>query len=244
MHPKISTETRIRDCLVKHGELLFQDSPTFYKFTKNDEADRLLNDLERHPHAFVLASIMDRQIKAERAWLIPFRIKEKLGDFSMSTLRRQSEDDVKTLMTQPESLHRYANKMANLFFKAVQLIDYQYNADASRIWEERPSIAMVVYRFLQFEGIGPKIASMDANILARVFKVEFSDYYSIDISADVHVRRVFGRLGLTNSDATVDQLIFRARGLYPAFPGLMDFPHMRLVKGGAGRESCFAKIVT
>lgn len=167
---------------------------------------------------------MDRQVKAERAWLIPYRILEKLGDISMGTLLQQSEDDVRTLMTRPEPLHRYANKMANLFFKAVQLIKHQYNADASLIWDERPSSATVVYRFLQFEGIGPKIASMDANLLARVFKVEFSDYYSIDISADVHVRRVFERLGLTNSDATVDQLIFWARGLCPEFPGLMDFP--------------------
>lgn len=82
---------------------------------------------------------MDRQIKAERAWCIPLRIMEKLGDCSMSTLLQQSEDDVKTLMTRPEPLHRYANKMANLFFKAVQLINQQYNADASLIWDERPS---------------------------------------------------------------------------------------------------------
>lgn len=139
MNANITAENRIRVRLVKYGESLFQASPTFHRFTKNDEADRLLNDLERHPHAFVLASIMDRQIKAERAWCIPLRIMEKLGDCSMSTLLQQSEDDVKTLMTRPEPLHRYANKMANLFFKAVQLINQQYNADASLIWDERPS---------------------------------------------------------------------------------------------------------
>jgi hypothetical protein len=92
------------------------------------------------------------------------------------------------------------------------------------IWKDRPSSATVVYRFREFDGVGPKIASMATNILARQFKVEFSDYFSIDISADVHVRRVFRRLGLTPPDASVDQLIFRAQGLHREFPGLMDFP--------------------
>jgi endonuclease III len=94
-----------------------------------------------------------------------------------------------------------------------------------------------VYRFLEFDGVGPKIASMAANILARDFKLPFSDYYSIDISADVHVRRVFGRLGLITPDASEERLssrtIFRARGLNPKFPGLMDLPAWEI-----GRQWC------
>jgi endonuclease-3 len=63
---------------------------------------------------------------------------------------------------------------------------------------------------------------MAANILARHFKVPFSDYYSIDVSADVHVRRVFGRLGLVGEDASVEQIVYRARDLHPVFPALLD----------------------
>jgi len=229
-------ENCIRDRLVEHGEALFRAPADLVRFTQDDAADRLLNDLVDHPHAFVLASVMDRQIKAERAWLIPYRFMEKLGSFSMKTLLEQSESDIQRLMSEPEALHRFVDIMSDCFFKAVRRIADQYESDASRIWQGRPSSATVVYRFLEFDGVGPKIATMDANILAREFKIDFADHYSIDISADVHVRRVFGRLGLTPQDATVDQLIFRARGLHPEFPGLMDFPAWEI-----GRNWCRPK---
>lgn len=218
-------QTWVRDQLVNHGKKLFDAPKEPVRFTKNDEADSLLNDLDRFPHAFVLACAMDRQVRAERAWLIPHRIRQKLnGDFSIAKLAGLSVDDVRELMSKPEPLHRFVDIMSLIFHAAVRRIVNDYEGDASRIWRGHPSSAEVVYRFLEFEGIGPKIANMAANGLAREHKVPFADYYSIDVSADIHVRRVFGRLGLTGPEPTVDQCIFRARALNPEFPGLMDLP--------------------
>ena len=100
----------------------------------------------------------------------------------------------------------------------------QYQGNASLIWENKPSSSTVVYRFLEFDGVGPKIATMATNILARDFKIPLSDYYSIDISVDIHVRRVLKRLGLIPPKATTEQIIYRARSLNPEFPGLLDNP--------------------
>jgi len=215
-------EKHIRDRLVEHGEALFSASKQHIQFTAVPEADALLNDLTNHPHAFVLACVMDRQIKAEKAWLIPYRISEKLGGFSMAVLRSLSRDEVNRLMTQPEPLHWLVDKMSGFFHSTVQRIASHYAGDASRIWTGKPSSAEVVYRFLEFDGVGPKIASMAANILAREFKIPFADYFSIDISADV--RRVFSRLRLCAADATVEQVIYKAKALHPEFPGMMDSP--------------------
>jgi len=216
----------ISEKLIARGQKLF-DAPkqlAAVKFTDVPEADVLLKDLENHPHAYVLACVMDRQIEAERAWVIPYRFSQNLGEFSIEKLKELTLADVCRIMSQPEPLHRFVDTMSKNFYSAIQRINNQYSGDASRIWAGNPSSAEVVYRFLEFDGVGPKIATMATNILARDFKIPFADYFSIDISADVHVRRVFARLELSAADASVEQVIYKARSLYPKFPGIMDLP--------------------
>lgn len=228
-------ERSIRDRLVEQGWALFKaPRKELIRFTGVLEADMLLNDLEHHPHAFVLACVMDRQIKAEKAWLIPYYIAKRLGgEFSMEALSQLSVEDTVRLMREPEPLHRFVNQMSTLFHLAVQHLMNKYRGNAALIWYDRPSSAMVIYRFLGFKGVGPKIASMAANILARKFKIPLSDYFSIDISPDIHVRRVFARLGLCPENPTAEQVIYKARALYPEFPGIMDEPCWRI-----GRNWC------
>jgi endonuclease III len=64
---------------------------------------------------------------------------------------------------------------------------------------------------------------MAANILARQFMIPFSDYCSIDVSPDIHVRRVMQRNGLVSKNATNDAIIYKAREMCPEFPGVIDF---------------------
>jgi endonuclease III len=191
-------------------------------FTDEIESDEFLNDLKNYPHAFVLACIMDRQIKAERAWKIPYLVCKEFDSFTISELSKiELEEYIRFF--EFERLHRFNKTMAELFFKAVLKIKYDYNGNASNIWNDKPSSASVVYKFLEFEGSGIKISTMAANILARQFKIPFSDYYSIDISPDVHIKRVMKRLGLVPKNAENDLIIYKARELNPEFPGIIDF---------------------
>lgn len=219
--------------LVELGQDLFQAPKKFIETTKVPEADALLNDIENYPHFFVLACLMDRQLRAERAWLIPYKISLKIGSTSFNAFSQLSQEEIRDHMSRPESLHRFVEIMSKYLFLGIGRIRDQYQGDASKIWAGKPSSAELVYRFLEFEGVGPKIATMAANILARDYKVPLSDYFSIDISADVHIRRVFARLGICPEDASVEQVIFKARSLYPEFPGLMDLPCWEI-----GRQWC------
>jgi endonuclease III len=209
--------------LVKIGKERFENpQENSVHLLDNEEENNFLNDLTNYPHAYVLACCMDRQVKAEIAWRVPVRLKEIIGDFSIEILKEISLDEYKEIFY-ANSLHRFNDTMAEVFYKAVHRIDRDYEGDASKIWANNPCSATVVYRFLQFEGIGIKIATMSTNILARQFKVPFSDYYSIDISPDVHILRVLRRSGLVDRDAGIDSIIYKARELNPEFPGIIDF---------------------
>lgn len=210
--------------LVQHGMTLFRAERVPTNFTRIPEANALLNDLERFPHAFVMACVTDRQVKAEVAWRIPYELYKRLGGLSFDLLRTVSRDRFRELFAEPNPLHRFPDTMSENVYEAIQLIGSRYEGNAANIWQGTPPSAEVVLRLLAFRGVGPKIATMATNILARAFKVKFSDYYSVDVSVDVHLRRVFTRLGLISQSASVEEVIYRARALHPEFPGLMDLP--------------------
>ena len=202
-----------------------------------DEALKLLIDLERYPHAYVIGCLMDRLWPAERVWPIPYALKQRLGTFEIRNLAELQVEDFLKVMKIPSPLHWLTETMGNVVFLAVQRILSNYNGDASKIWSGTPSSASIVNHFWGFHGAGQKIATMATNILVRKFRIPVSDRYSIDISVDTHIKRVFTRLGFVPEDASNDQIIFRAREMYPEYPGIFDLPVWEL-----GRNSCCAVI--
>jgi len=209
--------------IVKMGIDYFENSKKDIDYIKDKKAKKLITDFKNFPHAYVLACLMARRIKAERAWLIPQKIYEKLNTFDIYELSKFKVEEYKKIFNQ-EKLHIYNNDMANIFYCGIQDIIEKYNGNASEIWKRKPSSSTVVYRFLEFKGCGIKIATMATNILARDYKIIFSDYYSIDISPDVHVMRVMERMGYVPKNASKEMVIYKARDLNPEFPGIIDFP--------------------
>jgi endonuclease III len=118
--------------------------------------------------------------------------------------------------------------MSKALYLAVKRIEKQYDSDASNIWSDEPSSAELVSRFLEFDYVGVKIATMAANTLARDYKMPLKDKYSIDISPDIHVKRVFHRMGLvvskdlSFSEIDTTKVVYKAREINPEFPGILD----------------------
>ena len=208
-----------------------------------DDARALVNDLERYPHAFVLACIADRQTKADIAWSLPHAIREAASGFEFDTLRGLSEDQWTSVLA--SSGHRLATEMERLLPAAIGHIGDRYGGDASRIWASGSSGAAVARRFLAFDGVGPKIANMAVNILIRDFGIRLTRPMP-DIAVDTHVLRVFERLGLLgrleHSQLRSTQgkqqlrLQLRARELNPEWPGELDWPAWLV-----GRTWCHAR---
>ena len=200
-------------------------------YLADTEISAFVNDLKQRPHSFVLACLMTPQIIAERAWRIPYEVCKKFGS-GMTDLVEVPEDEYLKFFNE-KGLHRNGTKMAGVFHKALLRIRDVYNNDASKIWSGNPSSSTVVYRFLQFYGCGIKISTMATNILARDFKVPFSDHYSIDISPDRHVKRVMKRIGYVDEKATPEMIIYKARELNPEYPGIIDISCFEI-----GRDFC------
>lgn len=209
------------ELLIEKSKKLFKEDKAIVHLVNDEKQNKFLNDLKNYPHAFVLACLMDRQINAERAWAIPYKIYKEVGTFNIYKLKEKGKEYYKELFNK-NKFHRFNNDMAEIFYNGICRIIDKYEGKANKIWKDNPSSATVVYRFLEFDGCGIKIATMAANILARQFKIPMKDYYSIDISPDVHVRRVLYRLGFVEKEASPDMVIYKARELNPEFPGLID----------------------
>ena len=184
---------------------------------------RTREHISEFPHLYVLCCLMDKQIDANRAWRIPYTVCEAFGTFDINELNDVSVDKYRSLFIE-RKLHRFNDSMASVFKSALNRIIIQYEGKASNIWEGNPSSATVVARFLEFEGCGVKIATMATNLLHRALSVQYSDYYSVDISPDVHIMRVMNRLGILPDDKKDDRTlaIYLAREINPLYPGVLD----------------------
>jgi endonuclease III len=204
-----------------------------YPFAVPAAADELVKDLGGHPHAYVIACVMDRQTTAEKAWSIPYMMQQRLGSFEFPFLLQKTELELEDAMLHPRPLHRFNAVMATSMYAAIHRINDQYEGNAGAIWAGRPSSRVLVHRFLEFRGVGPKIANMAVNILYRDLRVELADCSSIDISADIQVTRVYARMGFVPHDASLEDVIYRAREMHPEYPGIYD-----LILWDLGRTKC------
>lgn len=207
--------------LIKKGKEILEGPKVYINHTGIKEADDLYYDLEKNGHLFVLGCVMDMQIKAERAWKIPYLIMKDLGGFEFERLLNLTLEDLKIKFLE-KKFHRFNDIMAKRFYLAIKKIHEEYDDDASSIWNNSISAAEVIRKFLEFEGVGQKIASMATNILVRQYKIPLKDLSAIDISTDTHVIRMMKKLGFAPEKASREYIIFRAREFYPSYPGILD----------------------
>ncbi|MCL4339947.1 MAG: hypothetical protein JRN37_00465 [Nitrososphaerota archaeon] len=121
------------------------------------------------------------------------------------------------------ALHRY-KYMARRLIEASKLILEKYDGNASKIWKGPASAKELENRFREFKQVGQKKASMAVNILVRDYGIRITgDESGIDVSNDVHVRRVFRRTGLITRD-NGKEVVEIARKLNPKYPGELDYP--------------------
>ena len=207
--------------LVQLGESASGTSslPGTVSFTPITEANDLLAS---DAFAFLLAVICDYQIPAERAWAVPYHLRERLGHLDPMRILAEPEPVAEAVATRP-SLHRYVQRVPEFIVEAARIVIDQYDGDAGRIWGDEPTAVQLQARLRQFPGISQKKAAMAVEILERDLGVPVQEMTGSDIAYDVHVRRVFLRTGMAEIDDQ-DHMVATARLAHPQRPGALDAP--------------------
>lgn len=205
---------------------------------KSDEGEWGEWDVDRFSNIeFFYGVLFDQGMRADLAWEAPLELKRRLGHLDPKKIARMNEIKLRRIMRYPKALHRYRRKMPNWIIAASRLLVDRYGGRPSRIWNDNPRADDLQRRFDEFKGIDQKKASMATNILVRDkhVKVKGIDLRGIDVSGDVHVRRVFLRAGLIDED-DVESVVRAARVLNPTYPGELDLPAYYI-----GKKFCHPK---
>jgi len=191
--------------------------------------------IKNDPFAFILAAVLDRGTKAEIIWTIPYYIKEQLGTLQPSYFANATIDDLVEVIRRLPVKPRYTRDAPRTMQELSRIIVQEYSGQAQKIWENRTSKA-VETTMRRVYGVGPGIASMITLLLERWFKVEFNDldHRDMDVKADVHVIRVFNRIGFI-SESNSQAALLAARKLNPPYPGALDSATWMI-----GRKYCYA----
>jgi len=176
---------------------------------------------------FLLACILDYQVRAETAWRNASRLAEQIlgdpddlwGAIASASLEQWNS------RRKEYSLHRFT-KGHERVFTIGQKIVAQYAGDARNIWQGQ-SIDATLYRLYSL-GVGEQISRMIVGALIDVGLLDGKG----DVKADTHVRRVLGRLlhGREFPADRAQEAVDSARRLHPENPWLLDRPLYRLGK--------------
>lgn len=197
-------------------------------FTNDVVADEFI---KRSAEAFLIGMLFTQGMPAERAWAGPYRLSQRLGHFDLARMAAEP-DRVMAAFAQPPALHRFVRTVPVWVSSAARRLIAEYGGDASAIWPDGMHVTEVTRRLLEFDGIGPKKATMAVELLVRHRGVSLEGMECGSVAYDVHVRRVFLRSGLVDIDtpATVRRA---AAVACPEEPGLLDLPAWLI-----GRETC------
>ena len=177
---------------------------------------------KRNPFAFLIAVAFDRGMPWRKAWRIPTEINRQ-GLLDPELLALKSESELIGLLNGLAVRPRYGTKQgARTLSDAARLVRERFGGDAGAIWNDA-SPAEVEKTLQEIHGLGAGIAAMATRILRDDFGCFRGQERQIDVKPDVHVVRVFRRLGITDGDSP-NEAIRTARRLNPEFPGELDWP--------------------
>jgi endonuclease-3 len=180
--------------------------------------------VEENPFAFALAAVLDRGTKSEIIWTIPYYLQKNIGNLNPRFFVDKSLKELEMIFRSLPFKPRYITDAPRTVKELSQIVIREYNGDVTKIWQDKTS-TYVKSTFRRIFGVGPGIASMIVLLLEKCYRIHFSDldHRTMDVKPDVHIVRVFQRLGFISVPNETEALE-AARKLNPEYPGALDAP--------------------
>jgi len=217
---EVANRARVAALLMQLHDELAANAGAWEACRDDPDASRFIRD---NAFAFLLAVIADYRVDADVAWRLPWRLSAQLGHLDPSQISAITPTALESAVRAVPQAHRHPAEVAKYFIRAAAKVVSEYGGDAANVWAGR-IIPDALLHFDAFPGIGQKKASMAVNILYRDLhrlQPDESGLRLLDVSYDMHVRRVFQRTGLVEHDS-LQEVIGAARTLNPAYPGKLD----------------------
>lgn len=120
----------LAEALLAHGATLAaQLKSGDLTFTPDPAANALIRD---DPFAFLLAVISDMGIRAERAWALPYLLRQRPGYLSPAEVA-ENPGAVQAGIQQEPKLHRFVNIVPAWLVGAAQIVLSRYDGDAAKV---------------------------------------------------------------------------------------------------------------
>lgn len=137
--------------------------------TGEPEADDfLIHD----PLALVIGMLLDQQIPMDRAFVAPYRLRERLGGrFDAATIATLAPEELERAFRTPPALHRFWGSMGKRTQALCQYLVDTYDGDAAAVWATPTSGAELLARVRALPGFGDEKAKIFTALLAKRFGV-------------------------------------------------------------------------
>ncbi|MEA3328080.1 MAG: hypothetical protein U9R53_12390 [Chloroflexota bacterium] len=177
-----------------------------------------------NPYAFSIGVCLDRGIRAEIIWTIPYDIKKELGHLDPKLIYQFSIPELLDLFCRLPRRPRYINDAPRTLQQLTQIVIEECGGNAANFWSEKRA-AQVNRTFQSIHGVGPGIANMGVLLIEAAFGVCFDDLdrKRMDIKPDVHTKRVLYRLGASKAETEeAAAALVATRTMNPDYPGELD----------------------
>lgn len=204
------------------------EDPDFWGWLKPNQSASM-----KDANKFLLASILDFQIRAETAWGNAKRLAESILRDPDRLWHEITSVTLSEWMSKRKeySLHRFPKGHERVWTIGRRIVQ-QYDGDARKIWDNQ-SIDATLDRLNDLV-VGEQISQMVVGALIDTGQLKGKG----DVKVDVHVRRVLGRAVFGHEFPLQDtgRVIDLTREMHPNNPWLLDRPLYSL-----GKQICEAE---